>query len=394
MKRTAKPAAKQGVSKHLPQPGISPVRQSTWPQRLEDLKRFKEEHGHCNVPSRYQPNPALGHWVASVRYEKKHGTLAAEKVRRLDALAFCWERNTAIATVWKQRVYDLKSFKKEHGHCNVPGHYPPNRSLGIWVSNLRSRKKAGKLAKEWIRCLEGLGFCWALRKRSVFRLDWDVMLAALTAFKECHGHCNVPRTWPENPQLRWWVTKLRRMKRKGKLDRRQIAQLNRLGIVWEPARKPRWSEMYAALAEYKRVHGDCNVPRDWSETPYLGLWTRKQRYARTADNLEQDRIEQLDKLGFVWNCLEHQWEFQYSALVKFREEYGHCRVSTLSKTHAALANWVRGLRATKKQGKLSAERIRRLDMLGFIWDMSMGRSRPIENVPKSGAPGNPRRSRP
>jgi hypothetical protein len=63
---------------------------------------------------------------------------------------------------WEQRFKELKAFKKEHGHCNVPVQYPPNRPLGLWVSNARSRKKTGKLSKERIRCLEELGFCWAL----------------------------------------------------------------------------------------------------------------------------------------------------------------------------------------------------------------------------------------
>ncbi len=151
--------------------------------------------------------------------------------------------------------------------------------------------------------------------------------------------------------------------------------------------------MYAALVKYKSVHGNCNVPQNWRENPYLGRWVWKQRLARKANRLEQGHIEQLDKLGFAWDYLEYQWESKYSALVKFREEYGHCRVSTLSKPHAALANWVRTQRLNKKQGKLSAERIRRLDLLGFIWDVPMGRFRPIENVPKTGVPGNPSRSR-
>ena len=68
-------------------------------------------------------------------------------------------------------------------------------------------------------------------------------------------------------------------------------------------------------------------------------------------------------------------------LVKFREEHGHCRVSTLSKPHAALASWVRTQRANKKVGRLRAEQIRRLDGLGFTWDMSARRSTATTNVP-------------
>ncbi len=377
MKRTAK-----RVARTKPKPLGSSSDLPSWEQRLKELKAFKKEHGHCNVPIRYQPNRALAYWVVSVRREKRNGTLAEERVRRLDALGFCWEPSTAIAAAWKKHLNDLKLFKKEHGHCNVPASYLPNRPLGRWATYIRLRKKAGKLARERIRCLEELGFCWALRKRSVFRLDWDVMLAALTAFAERHGHCNVPHTWPEDPRLSWYVKNLRSKRRKGKLDRRQIAQLNRLGIVWERALKPSWSEMYAALAEYKRVHGDCYVPYDWPDNPRLAAWISWQRHARRASRLEQGQIEQLDKLGFVWDHLEYRWESKYSALVKFRKEYGHCRVSTLSETHAALGNWVHIQRLRKKQGRLSAERIRRLDMLGFIWDMSSSRERPSPTPPR------------
>jgi hypothetical protein len=59
-------------------------------------------------------------------------------------------------------------------------------------------------------------------------------------------------------------------------------------------------------------------------------------------------LQKLGKqLGCAWDYLEYQWESHYSVLAKFREEYGHCRVSTLSKTHAVLGNWVRTLRVKK-----------------------------------------------
>jgi DNA-binding CsgD family transcriptional regulator len=364
---TEKPTGQRPKRLASPPPG------SSWEQRFEELESFQKQFGHCNVSARYKPNPTLAAWVAKQRRMKRCGRLAADKVHLLDALGVGWEQGTAavvLAAIWKRRFNELKAFKKEHGHCNVPAGYPPNRPLASWVSFNRSQKKAGRLAKERIRRLEELGFCWVLKHRSVHRLDWDMMLAALAAFKERHGHCNVPGGWPEDPRLYWWVNRLRRKKREGKLDRRQIAQLNRLGIVWEPSPKPRWPEMYAALVEYKKVHGDCNVPHGWSKNPYLCAWVVRQRYARKASRLEQSRIEQLDKIGFVWNCVEFNWESNYSALAKFREEFGHCRVSTLSKTHARLAFWVRMLRAKKKQGKLTAEQIRRLDLLGFTWDMS------------------------
>ena len=119
------------------------------------------EHSHCNVPLRYPVNPALGHWVISIR-QSKRGELAGDKIRVLDALGFCWAmKRSGVPVPWEQRIEDLKAFTKEHGHCNVPYRYPANLALGYWASNVRQRRKHGKLAEDKIRTLDALGFCWA-----------------------------------------------------------------------------------------------------------------------------------------------------------------------------------------------------------------------------------------
>jgi hypothetical protein len=39
----------------------------SWNQRFEELKHYKDIHGHCLVPSRYPTNPELGIWVGTQR---------------------------------------------------------------------------------------------------------------------------------------------------------------------------------------------------------------------------------------------------------------------------------------------------------------------------------------
>lgn len=36
--------------------------------RLEDLKVFRDEFGHCDVPYTYPPNQPLSNWCANLRY--------------------------------------------------------------------------------------------------------------------------------------------------------------------------------------------------------------------------------------------------------------------------------------------------------------------------------------
>ncbi|MEI8375981.1 MAG: helicase associated domain-containing protein [Planctomycetota bacterium] len=206
----------------------SPSRLPSWERRFNDLKAFKKEYGHCDVPHEYQPNLALGQWVANVRQAKKHGKLAEERVGRLNAFDFLWgsKRGIASAAVWEQRIRDLKAFKKIHGHCNVPCAYPPNSALGYWVASTRKRKKRGKLTEDRVRRLNGLGFCW---EREV---TWEQRIRDLKAFKKIHGHCNVPCVYPPNPALGHWVANLRQRKKCGELAEDRILMLDALGFSW------------------------------------------------------------------------------------------------------------------------------------------------------------------
>jgi Helicase associated domain len=39
----------------------------TWDQSFENLKVYKENNGHCDVPSKYKQYPKLGYWVVRIR---------------------------------------------------------------------------------------------------------------------------------------------------------------------------------------------------------------------------------------------------------------------------------------------------------------------------------------
>ena len=210
----------------------SPSRQSSWDQRFKELKAFKKTHGHCKVPYEYPPNLALARWVSNIRHAKKHGKLAEERVRRLDALVFSWEREVP----WEQRIHDLKAFKKKHGHCNVPHKYQPNPALGRWVDRVRKARKQCKLTEERVRRLDAIGFCWVRRPPKV---PWKQRINDLKAFKKEYGHCNVPYRYPPNPALGEWVANVRRRKKRGTLTEDKILSLNALGFVWEGLKKGR-----------------------------------------------------------------------------------------------------------------------------------------------------------
>ncbi len=265
----------------------------SWEQRFKELEQFKNQHGHCNVPARYPPNPGLGSWVHNVRNAKKRGTLEEERACRLDALGFCWMKQRTMT----QRVNDLKAFKKEHEHCNVPRKYRPDPALGYWVATIRKRKNQGRLSRELFHCLNALGFSWTPAD------TWAQRIRELKAFKKEYGHCNVPFRYPSNPVLANWVNFVRQVKKRGRLAEDRIRQLDALGFSW--ARKPRgvqvpWEQRINELKAFKKEHGHCRVPsRHWAN-PALGRWVANLRGRKERGELTEERIRSLDALGYSW----------------------------------------------------------------------------------------------
>ena len=65
------------------------------------------------------------------------------------------------------------------------------------------------MTQERQKLLEQLGFVWDSHASG-----WEERLKELEDFNEKHGHCRVPKTYAENPQLAIWV-KVRRAARPG-----------------------------------------------------------------------------------------------------------------------------------------------------------------------------------
>jgi hypothetical protein len=192
------------------------------------------------------------------------------------------------------------------------------------------------------------------------------MFAALVEFKREHGHFRVPYMWPEIPKSWIWVSSQRRLRKEGKLVEKRIQRLNEVGFIWDPF-EAAWEEMFAALVEFKRKKGHCNVPQKWPENYKLADWVHNQRKFREQGKLAEERIQRLNEVGFMWDHFEATWEEMFTALVEFKREHGHCNMLHIWPENPKLANWMSRQRWRRERGKLSEERIQRLNEIGFIW---------------------------
>jgi len=199
-------------------------------------------------------------------------------------------------------------------------------------------------------------------------VTWDERYGELKAYKEYFGHCRVPHGKNSKSELSEWVNTQRKARKAGRLNDVRLVRLNDIGFVWDPF-QAKWQEMYEALLDYKRSHGNTNVPINYLGNPELAQWVSKQRTARKKGKLGQDRIDKLNNLGFHWDQLEAQWEEMFSLLLQYKERFGHCHVPRDWKENKQLGIWVATQRKAKKAGTSpNDERIKRLNAIGFIWN--------------------------
>jgi hypothetical protein len=113
---------------------------------------------------------------------------------------------------WEENFHKLAAFKEKHGHCLVPNRYPEDPQLGSWVSTQRRQYKIMRssntdstaMTEERAKRLEGIDFQWSTKDPR--HVPWDARYEELVAFVKKYGHSQVPIGWEKNIKLSNWVS--------------------------------------------------------------------------------------------------------------------------------------------------------------------------------------------
>jgi hypothetical protein len=155
-----------------------------------------------------------------------------------------------------------------------------------------------------IQELESMGFEWGS-----YIVAWEDRLSELADYCKEHRHCNVPSRYSENTKLGTWVKTQRKQYRfhlegkKSHMTTSRIKELESLGFEWV-IDVTAWKDRLNELADYRKIHGHCNVPRN--ENRMLNNWVGRQRtlYRLHGEgkisSITPLRIQNLESLGFEW----------------------------------------------------------------------------------------------
>jgi hypothetical protein len=295
--------------------GGGDAHQRRWEGHLDELKHFKAQHGHCNVPQGGAAGDARWHRLArwAAKQQKMHAkrVLAPDRAARLEEMGFALDNSTHKAT-WEHHYRELLCFKQATGHCNVPTGRPSaglSAAFTAWVDWQRRSFKANSTSltpTQRLR-LTAVGFLWDVRQAW-----WDYNFSAFIA----HCRRNRPQhrgaisqkidTRELSPRLKAWLHEQRSKLARGSLLHGRMQRLDASGVAW---RAPNQTEAFLhrlnMLADFQNQHGHCYVPVRYKATHAsgkrvrLGEWCAQQRKKGRRGLLRADRCRQLDALGFA-----------------------------------------------------------------------------------------------
>lgn len=204
---------------------------------------------------------------------------------------------------------------------------------------------------------------------SVFERDF----AKLVAFKEEHGHCNIPNTANYAPDRSFGhrIQEWRRRGDKNTLKAEQKEKLKELGFVFDP-NDQQWQNKYDELSKCLMENNlDMTSPaKDLNKLipKSLSLWISGQRHQFKKGILDDDRKAKLLSLeGFLVDS-DDGWNVKFEALQNFcKEQDNEDNTSIMAKD---LNRWVYKQRMLYKHDKMSEEHKEKLEGIQFSWSLA------------------------
>lgn len=319
-------------------------------------------------------------------------TLTSDRISQLNQLSFPWKVYDNNDDNWQKWIDDFLHYRsKNGGDGNVPMKLQENPSLGNFVNRQRVEYKKmmnGKpttMTNTKVQELERIGFVFAVREGG--HTSWDERLAELVAYQREHGDTLVPKKYPPNQSLGYWVNEQRSQYQRamnGKsstMNKKRQEKLNAINFKWSVREPPReFAEWIKLLKLYKSQWGDCNVPLKYKQDLSLGSFVNNARtnykkfQSGLSSNMTQEKIDQLEEIGFIWNIRQGRtpWTTRFEELKQYKERYGHCNVSKEWMENQKLAAWVMKqksqykLYTAGKECNLTGEKVDKLSELGLF----------------------------
>jgi len=260
--------------------------EDAWMSAYRELRAFKDQHGHFEVPLDYRTADGikLAEWQGTQRDAGRAGKFTAGRRALLDQIGFPWDPAEAR---WMRRYHQLTAALARHGG---PANLPAGSPEATWLEGQHLARHRGKLPDDKITLLEQAGI-------PIRRPDpWSAGYQALLTFKVQHGHLHVPDRYKtaDGFTLSDWQRDQRVRRKTGRLTDEQVGLLDEAGFCWDPLTEA-WHARHQEAVAWRQEHGNLDLPRKHP----LKEWLSRQHKNHRQGRLPADRARLLRDLGVL-----------------------------------------------------------------------------------------------
>lgn len=352
-----------GIKKPRKKRSDSEPSRKIWDGHFNKLVEFNQRYGHLDIKLGEDNDELkpLAQWASAVISQGKAGLLSQARMDKLNSIGFIWNwQSQKSDSTWMNHYEALEKYFTENGNPNMPKTHE-NTVLANWIWIQRQRNKRRELTVVQINLLNKLNFRWDARADK-----WLDQLELLKEFKLKFGHCNVELDASEHKTLKW-VNLQRKYKADGSLEPWRANLLNEIGLVWHkyPLTEHNWQSRFEQLKQYLLENSDDpSILKD----RVLSRWASLQRYRFKTGELDSGQIDLLNEVGFVWKFRDRGcWEDRLNEVDEFVKNNNHGKIPLNISHPPKLGAFVNAMRTKKNSGILSADRIAKLNAVGFDW---------------------------
>ena len=346
---------------------------ATWDMYYASAKQYYQENGNLEVPARYitEEGYALGSWLNNQKAIRKGtlvGKLTEDQIQKLDSIGMIWD---SLDYFWKQNFRLAKEYYLAHGNLDVPTNFKSKdgKHLGNWILRQRQLYKSNSLTDEQVNRLDSIGMDWMDRVDRI----WENGFIEAKNYSEEYGNLSVPKNYRSDTDfpLGVWIQRQRSLCKNNKISENRIKRLTDIGMNWYP---DDWETRFNLAKQYYEEHGNINISqKEVIQGIWLGKWIVSQKKAMQEGKLTHEQIEMLNTLPMEEvGRKDNRWWSMYEEAKKYYLNFGNLNIPMdyLTSNGKKLSDWIIRQRRNYKLGKMSLEHKKKLDEIGFIWDLS------------------------
>ncbi len=354
-----------------------------WNKNFENAKAYYKLHKNLDVPSKYKADDgtSLGQWLRYQCRKRIDGTLAHEKIQKLDSIGMVWRIPEAV--MWDRNFELVSKYLETNKNLNIPDHYmaEDGSALSQWLMFQKKKLSDGTLASEQVEKLAGVGLTpdkpQSYRSsRSLDEKRWEKNFEYARRYYDIHKKLDIPSSYKveDGSDLGQWLTRQRNKLNEGTLDPKRAKRLAGIGLAANSpklSKAERWEKNFELACEYYEANKNLNVSDKYktADGVALGRWVEYQRRKRAEGELEPDRVEKLNSIGMVWNDAgDARWNKNFEYARKYYEDNKNLNIPGhyMAEDGSDLGQWLSRQRKKLNDGTLAPERVEKLASIGLV----------------------------